>query len=110
MQEHMFTGNLKIVIEIIMLHLWGEIDKNISFEFEPLWSLDDKEKAVVRKTDADADAVLIGVGVISPMESRQRVAADPDSGYSSIEVDDDSELLDVDADNGLDEPDAEDDK
>ena len=84
MQEHMFTKNLKIVFELIMLHLWGEIDDDISFKFESLWAMDEKEKAQIRKTDADTDAVLIGAGVISPMESRQRVAADPDSGYSSI--------------------------
>lgn len=98
MQESIFTDNLKVVIEIIMLHLWGEIDKHISFEFEPLWSMDEIDKAQVRKSDAETDATLIGAGAISPMESRQRVASDPDSGYNSIEVDEDSEMIDSEED------------
>ncbi len=87
MQEAMFTENLRIVLDVIMLSEFGEIDKDIGFVFEPLWALDDIEKATIRKSDADTDAVLIGAGVIAPEESRERVAADPSSGYNNIDVD-----------------------
>lgn len=108
-QEAMFTDNLKVVMEVIMLSLWGEIDPHISFEYEPLWSSDDNEKAVERKANAETDAILIGSGVISTMESRKRVAADPDSGYSSIDIKDVSDLKDLDEDT-LDEKPAKDDE
>lgn len=91
------------------MEFWGEIDPHISFEFEPLWSADDNEKAVERKANAETDAILIGSGVISTMESRKRVASDPDSGYSSIDVEDVSDLKDLDEDT-LNEKPAKDDE
>lgn len=87
MQVAMFTENLRTVLNIIMLSEFGEIDKDIGFIFEPLWALDDTEKANIRKVDADTDAVLVGIGSIAPEESRERVASDPSSGYNNIDVD-----------------------
>ena len=36
-----------------MLHLWGEVDQEITFAFDPLWSLDEERMAAKRKTEAD---------------------------------------------------------
>lgn len=40
----------------------------------------------MRKTDADADAVLIGAGVISADDSRERLIADKNNGYVALEA------------------------
>lgn len=109
-QQHIFAPNLRIVMDVIMLSLWGEIDEHISFKFEPLWAPNDVEKSQIRKTNSEADNIDINSGVISSMEARKRKAADPDSGYNSIDVDDTSELKDEDAETGLDEPKAKDDE
>lgn len=85
MQETLFTDPLNKVLQIIQLSEFGEIDEDITYEFETLYGMDDVEKATVRKTNADTDAVLVGIGAISPEESRARVSADPESGYDSIE-------------------------
>ena len=86
MQEAIFTENLNRVFEIIQLSKFGEIDADIGFEYEPLSQMDPEQLATIRKTDADADAVLIGVGSISTDESRARLAADPASPYAGLEV------------------------
>lgn len=83
-QELLFTDNLRKVISFVMLSLWGEIDEDITFSFVPLWSLDAKEEAEVRKLDAETDRMLIENGVIWPKEARKRVAADPSTPYSSL--------------------------
>jgi hypothetical protein len=88
LQERFFRPNLTRVLDFIMLHLWGEVDQEITFTFEPLWSLDEEKMSTVRKTDMDTDVAAIDAGIISPAESRKRVAADADSPYSSINVDD----------------------
>jgi hypothetical protein len=88
MQERFFRPNLTTVIDFIMLDLWGEVDQEITFSFVPLWSLDEEKMSAKRKTDADTDVTLIDAGIISPAEARARVAADEDSPYSSIDVDD----------------------
>lgn len=88
LQERFFRPNLTRVIDFVMLHLWGEVDQEITFSFEPLWSLDEERMTAKRKTDMDTDIAAIDAGIISPAESRQRVASDPNSPYSSIDVDD----------------------
>lgn len=88
MQMNLFGAPLKTVIEIIQLDQFGKIDPAISYEFVPLRQLDGKALAEVRRSDADAAGILIDKGVISPLEERTRLAADPNSGYSSLDVDD----------------------
>ena len=85
-QERLFTANLAKVLEIIQLSEFGEIDPDIGFRFEPLWQLDDVALATVRKTDADTDAVYVGIGVLDPGEVRERIATDEDSLYPALDL------------------------
>ena len=87
-QESFFTGNLKRVIDFVQLSEFGAVDPDISFIYEPLWSLDEKAVAEKQKIEADTDAVLIEAGSITSMESRKRVAADPDMPYASLDITD----------------------
>lgn len=91
-QEDIYTQPLKIVLEVIQLSEFGEIDPGISFEFVPLWELDEVQKSTVRKNNADAASELIGAGVLDPKEERQRLATDPESGYTSIDIDNGPDL------------------
>lgn len=87
-QEHIYTDPLKIALDCIQLHLWGEIDQAIGFKFISLWELDEAAQASVRKTQADTDAVYVEMGALGPDEVRMAIAADKDSPYASIEVED----------------------
>ncbi|MDE3023338.1 MAG: DUF1073 domain-containing protein, partial [Pseudomonadota bacterium] len=93
-QEILFGANLQIVLQILQLHEFGEIDDDIGYEFQPLYELSELDRSTVRKNDADTDAVLISVGAISPDDSRQRVASDPESLYHGLDVDDGEDLDD----------------
>ena len=84
-QERFFRDNLQTVINFIMLSLWGEIDEEITFSFEPLWSMTDKELAETQKVEAETDGMLIDKGIITPAEARVRVANDPQSAYQEID-------------------------
>lgn len=86
MQEALFTDPLETVLKVIQLDLFGEIDEDITFEFEPLYELDGEALARVRKSDADTAQVLIEGGVISPLEERERLASDPNSSYHGLDV------------------------
>jgi phage-related protein (TIGR01555 family) len=85
-QEHLFRDKLRRLMGLVMLSLWGETDDAIDFEFEPLWALDEKGEAEVRKIEAETGQILIDDGTISPEEERKRVASDPGSGYETIDV------------------------
>ena len=85
-QEKFFANKLRRIIDIAMVSLWGAVDEDIRFEFEPLWSLDEKGEAEVRKIEADTDAVLVDLGALDQNEVRRRVASDPDSPHSDLDV------------------------
>jgi phage-related protein (TIGR01555 family) len=91
-QEARMRPNLTTVIDFIQLSLWGQVDDDITFEFEPLMALTEKEKAEVSEIESRMDSAYIDSGVLHPAEARKSLAADPDSRYSSIEVDDVPEL------------------
>lgn len=79
---------VKSVMDFVQLSEFGSIDEGIGFDFLPLWSLDEKSRSEARRTDAETDQTLIDAGVLHPQEARARIAADPDSPYASIDVDD----------------------
>ena len=85
-QEKFFRDKLQTVIELVQLNLWGKIDKEISFIFEPLWSMTEKEVAEVDKLEAETDQIRIDSGVIHPEEARSALANEPNSRYADINV------------------------
>lgn len=76
------------VLKILQLNLYGEIDSNISFEFAPLWEMDERERAEINKINADTAAIYVDRGSLSNTEVRGALADNPNSGYSNIDVDD----------------------
>jgi DNA topoisomerase IB len=86
-QEKFFRPNLTKIVDMVQLTLFGEVDQDIVFEFEPLWSLDEKGAAEVNQVKTQTGIQLVEAGIISQEEERKRVANDPHSDYSSIKVD-----------------------
>jgi phage-related protein (TIGR01555 family) len=87
-QEKLFRKNLELVLQMIMLDELGYIDEDITFDFLPLFALTGKEEAMIRKSDSERDTAMIQAGVLSPLEVRAKLSADPSSGYNGIDVDD----------------------
>lgn len=100
-QEAFFRDNLTKVIDFIQLSLFGDVDDAIVYQFEPLFSLTEKELAEARKAEAETDQIYIDGGVVSPDEVRGRLANDPDSLYQNLspaDADDGPNLLDEEED------------
>jgi len=109
MQEHLFDDDLRVLLDIIQLSEFGEIDPEITHSWEPLWQLDEAGRAQVRKTDAETDMTYTNGGVIAPLEVRRRLADAEDSLYPGLDVDDLPEppgggMEDVDPLTGLPDP------
>lgn len=83
-QQAFFSKHLQTVLEIVQLDLFGKIDDAITFEYVPLSSPTVKELADIRKADSDGGVALINAGVISSDEERERLQADPNSGYTNL--------------------------
>lgn len=84
-QEAVIAPKLTKLINLIQLSLFGGVDEDIKFEFEPLWQMDGEALARVRKSDAEAGVAYIDAGVISTEEERARLADDPQSGYNGLD-------------------------
>jgi phage-related protein (TIGR01555 family) len=92
-QEAFYRDNLNKVLGFIQLSLFGEVDDSITFQFEPLYSMTEKELAEARKAEAETDQIYTDLGAISPDEVRKRLANDPDSMYQGLDPDDVPDLL-----------------
>jgi hypothetical protein len=94
-QEKFMTAKLGTVLDFVMLSLWGEVDPDITFDWESLEELDDKEIAERDKMRADTATEYIEAGVLAPIDERARLSDDPEGVYSGIDVDDLPEQLDM---------------
>ena len=102
-QEADFNPHLDRLLNIVQLSLFGEIDPEISFQWVPLWTMNETELSACRKTEADTAIAYINAGVISPEEERVRLASEKQSAYAALDLDEDvPELPD---DDGEEEPD-----
>jgi phage-related protein (TIGR01555 family) len=85
-QEDVFRDALQWVFEIIQLHLFGQIDEDILFDFIPLKQITGEALARIKKTESEMDHQLIEDGVVDRAEVREKVARDPDSGYTNLNI------------------------
>lgn len=87
-QEKNVRPHLQRVFEIVQLSKLGEIDSDMAFEFVALWEMSDKDKAEIRKADADADVGYVTAGIIDPEEVRERLSNDETSLYHGVDLTD----------------------
>lgn len=81
-QESHLLPQLSEILKILQLNLFGDIDESIEFKFNPLYQLDDKERADANLVKATTAQILMQEGVISNEEARQNLVDDEKSGYN----------------------------
>jgi phage-related protein (TIGR01555 family) len=85
-QEKLFRPTLEPLIKVIMLTKFGRIYDDITFDFVSLMSMTEKERALIHKSDAEEAQVYVTLGVVSAEEVRSKIASDPDSGWTNLDV------------------------
>lgn len=86
-QESDLSPKLERLLHLVQLTLFGEVDPEIGFEWNPLWELSEEELATARKTEVETDGMLIDKGIILPEEARRRVALQDESPYAGLDLD-----------------------
>ncbi len=76
------------LVDFVQLSLFGDVDHDITFKFKPLWAMDDKEAADVRKVNAETANIYVDMGAIAPEEVRGNLATDPSSPFDGLDPDD----------------------
>lgn len=85
-QNAFWREPLEVILKVVQLHLFGEIDPDICFDFVPLYQLTGKELSEIREADGRTATAYINAGVVSPEEVRQQLAKDPESGYDGLDT------------------------
>jgi phage-related protein (TIGR01555 family) len=107
LQRKFLEPNLTKLIRFAQLNIWGRVNPNIGIRWVELFEMSEKDRGEHNKNLAETDRTLANVGAISPVEIRQRVAADPSSGYNNLDVEDVPEPRDLERDMGADQREGE---
>ncbi len=86
-QEAYYRAPIQKMLELVQLSLYGEIDPDITFAFNPLYEMTEEQESTIQVNDSIRAGNLIDRGVIDAQEERERLARDPDSGYQGIDID-----------------------
>ena len=82
-----FSRPLKTVLDVLQMHLFGETDPQIGFEFIPLSGDDDERAAEIFKTKVDAGGVLFDRGALCEADLRLLAGRDESSPFRFINSD-----------------------
>ena len=84
--QEILTPHLSTILNVVQLSLFGEIDPEIGFVWNPLKVVPKKEEAEIRKINAEIDIAYTEAGILDVKEPRQRIADEEDSPYAGIDV------------------------
>jgi len=84
--QEIWTPALSKILNIAQLSLFGEIDPDIGFKWNPLYSMSELELANTRKIEAETDVVYVDAGILAPDEVRTRIAGQEDSAYHGLDL------------------------
>ena len=84
-QEWNMTRKVRTVLGFAQLNLFGEIDPDIFFEFDPLEEESELERAQRGTVEMQTHQGYVELGVISAAEVREIVVNDPESPYTGMD-------------------------
>lgn len=86
-QQRLMRSKLTRVINFEQLSMWGEVDPEITFRFEPLRELDEKERGEKEAKDAERNQKYVDMGALAPGEIRKAIIDDPTLPYTDLDPD-----------------------
>ena len=85
-QERWWRKPIETVINILQIMRWGAIDPDIVITWQPLYQMTPKELSEIRKSDADIATAYTAAGILDPIEIRESLARNPESGFQGIDI------------------------
>lgn len=86
-QEKILRGPITEILKLLQLHIFGNIDPNLTFDFNPLDEDDQRTTAEVEKLKADTAAIYLDRGVVNEDEVRDALREDDTKPYGTLEGD-----------------------
>ena len=82
MQEAHLMPQINVILKLVQLNLFGEIDDDIFFKFDSLYQLNETEQAAANLAKAQEAQIWMDTGVVSNDEMREILNEDDDSAYT----------------------------
>lgn len=87
-QQAYWSDPIRTILWLVQLSKFGEIDHSISFEWNPLYQMTEKERSEIENNQATRDSAYLDRGVLSAEEVRRALAGNPLNTYNGIDVED----------------------
>ena len=84
-QENKMRPYLTYCIELIMLHLWGEIDSEIKFDFVPLGELNESSQSQLKTEKVNRIIGVANAGLFTPQGAQKLLVEDPELEFDGYE-------------------------
>jgi len=78
------TPLMQVVLQLVQLSLFGQIDEDITWQWEKLHEATEVEQATMDRERMETDRGYIEAGVVNAEQVAQVLSADPTSRYSGI--------------------------
>jgi uncharacterized protein len=72
-RENTLSPQMRQLDQVLTRHVFGEMPQGWFFDWNPLWTMSDMDKAAMDKTNAETDAILDGLGAIQTHHIAGRV-------------------------------------
>lgn len=83
-QDASLTPLMQVVLQLVQLSLFGEVDPDITWQWEKLHEATEVEQAEIERAQMETDRGYIEAGVVRPDQVAKTLSADPNSRYSGI--------------------------
>lgn len=94
LQNAHILPQMKTIIDLVQLDLFGKIDPELYWQFNPLYQLDANEQADVDLKKAQTAQVYVDMGVIDNIEQREILQSDEDGLYTGLDMSKDMDVYD----------------
>lgn len=74
LQQSVLRQPIEMILKVVQLHLFGLVDKNITFEFNSLWQLDEVQQSQVDVNTAKILAEYLGIGAIDTKQIKEIIS------------------------------------
>ena len=82
LQNAHLLPQMQVILRLVQLHLFGEVDESIFFQFNPLYQLDATEQAAVNLTKAQTAQIYMQEGILDGEAVLNQLNTDEDSDYT----------------------------
>ncbi len=72
------------LFQLVQMSLFGTVDPDLDFKFNPLGKKTDKEIWEIQKLKAEINTQYFADGILEGNEIRESISKDPDSGYAGL--------------------------